>query len=328
MNNTKLLLTVLVCGLIGTTPIRGTETDVCDLEQIYNSEYTYSLPRAILESFLSGKAFDHKEKYSAEELENLYEDIRDIYKTNLSHNPNLDRVAIVSAGGPGAGKTINMKQHRLRSAQKGLRYGYIDPDDVCLKEQTRTFLNDVRTKPPTLETRVDAYTKWRPASNGANHLVLAHLIRQGTGFYFGTTATSPMTYKFFEFLKKNGYTIQLLHVTAPDEVRWKSIVERDKTFVQTTEEDTREKGLMLPQRIKDTYLAYCDTIEFYYRDGVTKDAVLAARWISEPRELEIIDPDAYLKIKKWHNGVVTHLGKEELKWELTVESSQCGRHSH
>src|SRR5205085_8823258 len=90
--------------------------------------------------------------------------------------------------------------------------------------------------------RQELYNKWRPGSNAATHLILAHLIRQQYAFYFGTTASSPSTGKFLEFLKSKGYTIKLLHLTAPDDVRWASVQERDKIFVQTTEEDIRDKG--------------------------------------------------------------------------------------
>jgi hypothetical protein len=37
---------------------------ICDLERIYNDSYAYSLPRAVLEGFLSGESFDNQEKYS------------------------------------------------------------------------------------------------------------------------------------------------------------------------------------------------------------------------------------------------------------------------
>jgi hypothetical protein len=54
----------------------------------------------------------------------------------------------------------------------------------------------------------------------------------------------------------------LIHVSAPDDVRWGSIQERDKTFVQTTEQDIKEKWLLLPQRINDTFLKYADRLSF------------------------------------------------------------------
>ena len=108
---------------------------------------------------------------------------------------------------------------------------------------------------------------------------------------------------------------------------WGSIKERDKTFVQTTEQDVREKGLLLPQRINDTFLAYADEIEFYYRDGVKQDAQLAAKWVRNADSskalgtLKIAAPVLYAHIKTIHNAAVAMLARPDLQWESTVEKS-------
>ena len=59
--------------------------DVCSLDNIYNSTdgFEYSLPRAVLEEYLSGKAFDNKEVYSEEDSRNLRDDIQEIYLGSL-----------------------------------------------------------------------------------------------------------------------------------------------------------------------------------------------------------------------------------------------------
>lgn len=85
-------------------------------------------------------------------------------------------------------------------------------------------------------------------------------------------------------------------MTASDAVRWGSIIARDKQFVQTTEADIRDKGKMFPQRIRDTYLKYADEIEFYYRDAVDQNAILAGKW--KDGKIELLD------------GV----GQEDLMW--------------
>ncbi len=127
-------------------------------------------------------------------------------------------------------------------------------------------------------------------------------------------------------MKKHDYEIRLIHVTASDDVRWASIQERDKKFIQTTEKDVREKGDLLPQRINDTYLAYADSIEFYYRDGVNEQANLAATWTRRSKEqnasgtLTITDEASYRKIKNIHNAACAKLKKPELNWENTVEN--------
>ena len=301
--------------------------DVCDTSLIYNEEYVYSLPKPVLESFFSGNAFDYLKGYSTEESGRLCDDIREIFQKILENRPTKENLAVITAGAPGAGKTVKMCQDLSEKSSSGINFAYICPDDVCLKSQTRTYGADVASSDKSKETRQAAYNKWRPGSNAATHLILANLIREKYGFYFGTTSTGPATGKFFDFLKKQGYQIRLLHVTAPDDVRWESIKQRDETFVQTTEQDVREKGLLLPQRINDTFLAYADQIEFYYRDGVKKDAELAATWIRNTDSsdalgtLEVVSLPKYEQIKAIHNTATEALHRPDLRWEATVEKS-------
>ena len=301
-------------------------SDVCNISLIYNESYQYSLPPTILESFLSGKAFDNPEVYTGEESEKLRRDINELYQSILATNPVRENLAIITAGAPGAGKTVKLRQDLEANASEGRNYAYICPDDVCLKNQTTTYVADIASSDESMAARQNAYNKWRPGSNAATHLILGNLIREKYAFYFGSTSSGPATGKFFEFLKAQGYTIRLIHVSAPDDVRWGSIQERDKTFVQTTEQDVKEKGLLLPQRISDTFLKYADQIEFYYRDDVKQDAVLAARWlrnegISEfAGTLQILEPKQYEQIKSVHDAAVGVLKKPELLWEEAVES--------
>ena len=314
--------------------------DICNLDEVYNEAFQYSLPRPILESYLSGKAFDNSQEYSLEESENLKQDIHDIYQNILSKNLRKEALAVMTCGAPGVGKTTLMRQKLEHKEAKGNIIAYICPDDVCLKEgQKRTYLLDLeKNKQEELSDeeiktrRQAAYNKWRPGSNAATHLILANLIRDKMAFYFGTTSSGPATCKFLESLKKQGYKIKLLHLTAPDQIRWQSIQERDKTFVQTTEKDVIEKGWLVPQRINDTYLKYADTIQFFYRDGVQQHrffsmAVLAAKWIRNDLEgenagtLSIVDRNRYEEIKKIHNATCTIIKREDLFWDLTVEKN-------
>lgn len=301
--------------------------EVCAASRIYDeaADYMYSLPQSVLEGFLSGKAFDNSEVYSLDESRRLYDDINEIYQTILALDPIKANLAVMTAGAPGSGKTIKMLQDLAEASTLRRNYAYICPDDVCLKTQRRTYIADIAKSDESKESRQAAYNKWRPGSNGASHLILGNLIRNKYAFYFGTTSTGPATGKFFDFLKKQGYQIKLIYISAPDEVRWESIKERDKTFVQTTEKDVREKGLLLPQRIMDTFLAYADEIEFYYRNEVYADAILSAKWIrsTEPTEalgtLQVISPPQYEQIKAIHNAATEVLDRADLHWESTIE---------
>ena len=303
--------------------------NVCDLSQIYNSSYSYSFPKPLLENFLSGGGFDNLTRYTPDEVKNLESDINDLFQGMMKNHPVENSLAVISAGSPGAGKTTLLRQKLEEEMSEGRHYAYVCPDDVCLKGQKRTYVADIEKGNGSHEVRENAYTKWRPGSNAASHLLVANLIKRKYGFYFGTTCSSEKTGKFFEFLKSQGYGIKVLHVSSPDKVRWDSIRERDKTFVQTTEEDVVKKGEMVPQRINDTFLEYADEIEFYYRREVSENATLGARWqrnIDSTESfgtLEVIDPDAYEGVKAIHNKVIGLLNKPELEWEATVEAESA-----
>lgn len=322
-------------SLIGIQDVQGSSSDsaapidvesVCDLDQIYNDYYAYSLPREVLESFISGRAFDHPGAYTLEEAVRLREDICEIYQAIIDSKPSRSSIAVLSAGAPGAGKTTLMRQKLALEKLQGRHFAYICPDDVCLKSQVRTYLADIKSGENSFAVRKAGYTKWRPASNAATHLILARLIKDKIGFYFGTTSSSPMANKLMNFLKEQGYTIKIIYVAAPDAVRWGSIQERDKSFVQTTKRDTFEKGLMMPERLEDTFLKYADVVEFYFRDAVDSDAVHAATWSRSSMQkgtpathqgqgqLHIFDRDAYKSFKHIHNELVLTIGKPELKW--------------
>lgn len=299
--------------------------DVCDLNLIYTTDgYKYSLPRDILEGFFSGKAFDHKVFYTDEESRKLREDIREIFSRIMSQNPDKAKVAVMTAGAPGAGKTTLLRQDLEKQPAAGKHFAYICPDDVCLKEQRHTYRADLDND--TLDARTAAYNKWRPGSNAATHAILGNLIREGRAFCFGTTSSSPATKFFYKFLKEQGYKIRVLHISAPNDVRWGSIRERDKTFVQTTEADVKQKGIDLPQRINDTFLEFADEIEFYFRTDVNENAVLAAKWTrAEPPSgdmlgtLEIVDRVMYQHVKDIQDEVARTLGKPDLEFGNSLE---------
>ena len=299
--------------------------DVCNVDRMYDRGYLYSLPRTVLEGFLSGKAFDNKEAYTEEESQRLRHDINELFQKILSINPVKAKEAVITAGAPGSGKTVLMRQELAKAHESGRNFAYLCPDDVCLQNQTRSFQADLLKGDGSREARLAAYNKWRPGSNAATHLILGNLIREQYAFYFGSTSSGPATGKSFEFFKKQRYQIRLIHVTAPDDVRWASIQERDTRFVQTTEDDVRQKGLLLPQRIHDTFLAYADRIDFYYRSGVSEDAQVAATWTrnADPSEtlgtLQIVSRPHYEQIKAIHNAATEVLHRPDLRWEATVE---------
>ena len=312
--------------------------DICNLEEIYNAKFQYHLSKETLESFLQGTAYDQIDPYSPDESHRLQEDIRHIYEDLLSQNPIKKKIAIMTAGAPGSGKTLLLRNYLQKQRKKGKVFAYTDPDDVALRNMEHTYKKELKEELQKISAdesddqfekakaiRRKAYDKWRPGSNAISNLILANLIRQKYGFALGTTATSPYVTNLLQQLKDNDYKIHFIHVSAPDTVRWQSISERDKTFVQTTEKDIIEKGKLLPQRIL-CYLKFADRIDFYYRSRYNKNVKLAAVWKRLPNtfqgNLKIINQKLYNTIVEDHNKTCKALGlAKRFRWNNSVEKS-------
>jgi predicted ABC-type ATPase len=292
--------------------------DLFNMDTIYNNEFSYSLPRSVLESWGNGLGFpDNKVEYTADEIDALKFDIMEIWKRIQSRKLAQSKEIILTAGAPGVGKTLLERGMWEASSE----FAYICPDDVCLKEMEKTYRAMVE-KDPSPEGMKAAYNKWRAASNYAHHIVTANLIRLNQSFFFGTTASGDKTYLFLDFLKKNGYSIRILYVSAPDQVRFDSIEKRDKVFIQTTDQDVLNKQLMVHERVQDTFVKYADRIDFYFRTAVDEAPKLAATWIKNDDKPHIVNPAVYSEMTKLHDHVCDGMEKPEHHWANTFPGNK------
>lgn len=299
-------------------------------KSIYNKEFQYNVPESFIKNWYHGTGFNRKEDYSSYEQKLVNKDFANCYHNMFDRNLVQEKLIVVTAGAPGAGKSLlqeKLLKEDLLSTGGGFEIAYIDPDRVCLQmEMQKTYLASIqKIKEFCLESAQDsqlrkqAYDDWRPASNAFCHALLGNLIKDGNKIYYGTTSTSPLVSLFFELLKNQDYSIHVIHVTAPDDVRWESIRKRDKECIQTTEEDVVTKGKLLPQRMPD-YLKYADKISFYYRDHVDSEAQKAATWTrGAENSFAISNQEAYESIKEIHNSICRELNDDSITWEETVE---------
>jgi predicted ABC-type ATPase len=289
--------------------------DLFNMDTIYNDKFSYSLPRSALESWGKGLGFpDNKVEYTAAEIEDLKFDIMQIWNRIQSRKLAETKEVILTAGAPGVGKTLLVREMWENDPEAA----YICPDDVCLKEMEKTYRAMV-AKDPSPEGMKAAYNKWRAASNYAHHIITANLIRLNQSFYFGTTASGDKTYLFLDFLKKNGYSITILYVSAPDQVRFDSIAKRDKVFIQTTDQDVLNKQLMVHERVQDTFVKYANRIDFYFRTAVNEAPKLASTWIKNDSkgQLQVVNPAVYAEMTKLHDKVCDGMKKPEHHWANT-----------
>ncbi|GAB4228545.1 MAG: hypothetical protein Tsb0021_05980 [Chlamydiales bacterium] len=304
--------------------------DLFHLETIYNEKFNYFLPSNLLVNYLNGTEFGRITPYTENELQQLQEEYAGIRKSvlidELPYTKNIKgKVDLITAGAPGAGKTYLLNQILKTQKAKNHVFGYHDPDDVYLRCMENTYWKMVRDEvqqgKDELSSKQKAYEKFRPASNEFFNLGLATNLSQGKNVAIGTTLTSARISNLLEFLEKNNYEIQLIHVSAPKDVRIDSVKIRDQSFVQTTSNDIETKGHLFTQRIHD-YMKYGSKIDFYYRRAADEDAILAATLQGKlkKREIKIINRESWDQVKNLHNATCQQLGLDSsYLWENAVE---------
>ncbi len=305
------------------------EDDPCNISLLYGSDYTYFLPRKTLNEWMLGKAFEHSFEYSLQEQKHLQEDIRDIYEKVCSDQeaniPSEVPQVIITAGPPGAGKTMLVAEHLSQdNSQKVI---YLSSSDLCLKNQQRTYQLDMQNSDQSLEMRRHVFCKWKPGAVAAKHIILGHLIHDRKSLYLGATCIEPFTKDLLHFLKQQKYQIKILYVAASDQIRWSSIQERNKTFAHSnshTEQNVIKKGIDFAQQLP-ILLLYADEIFFYHREKVRESAKLVALWTKRisPSDnldtLHIFLSNEYRMVKLLHNTSIQSLLRSDLLWENVVE---------
>lgn len=252
------------------------QTSVLDAFILLIDELNPVLPKPNMIDLLKG--------YTDQEIELILRDYIKI-RSETFQKVSYVKKYLTTAGGPGAGKTTILTRVMK---EREVRYAYIDPDD-CLYRMENTY--------QTAASRQEGYDKWRQASIFVANLLLAEALKKQCAIAFGSTLATQGSLKAFPRIKgQEGYEIEILHITSPEEER-KIAVQYRLTAVDL--QDVANKGKDFLRFIND-YLAIGDLISFYWRPKAFEDGILAAT--KKKAELVIIDPSAYSEIIQQHEA--------------------------
>jgi predicted ABC-type ATPase len=232
---------------------------------------------------------------------------------------------VATAGAPLAGKTTLLDQFLENTSRI---FGRVDPDPWGMLEMQNAYIDYLMNLPiSTLnlktgknrtltkeeikyEKGVRAYNVARPASNYITLKIQNELAERGHNIAHGTTLTSPHIRHPLTALKAKGYQVHILLCGAPDEVRLEGqdYRAREQGYYQATPEDVIQKGEMFPQRFED-YFAFADSMDMYWRIGVTEDAILAASY--SYGQMEIFNLEAYFSFINKYNQDRVYLARKD-----------------
>lgn len=200
----------------------------------------------------------------------------------------------LSAGGPGAGKTM-LLEHMVANDPSLQNVIFSDPDERALKLM-KAYREDIEKFGSGKIGLALAYTKWRWASNYISNTIMNRACEDGHDILLGTTATSPAVSILYDNAKREGYAIRTIMVTAADDVRTESARRRFEEEGTRYTADTVEKGVLFYQRMP-TFFEKSDALSLYWRHAADQSAVLVADavdgdvTIHEPGVLEIVQQD-------------------------------------
>ena len=130
----------------------------------------------------------------------------------------LAREYIAAAGGPASGKStllegISENRNCPPGFVNNFKRVYIDPDRSCMVNMERTYLADLKSGMSSM----DAYTKWRNASNFLSNVFLARALNEGYAIAHGTTLATPPSMKALQAIQNHyHYKTTLFSIIEPE----------------------------------------------------------------------------------------------------------------
>jgi predicted ABC-type ATPase len=206
----------------------------------------------------------------AHEMERIY---KQMTKNILPHEAGRPKKFYMTAGGPGSGKTVLIRDMQAAGGPLS-QAAHVDPDEIL--KSFRPYRHAIDSMGGSDAARAMAYTYWRWASVYMANSLINKLAEDGHDIVFGTTGTSPAITKIYAAAKAAGYETQVLMCHAPEGVRLDGVAQR---FAQerryTPEADVKDKGNKMFPEMAAVHFANADHISLYWRGG-NKPPVLAA----------------------------------------------------
>lgn len=272
-----------------------------------------SASELISSAFVAGNLNGYTELENQLILDDL-NNIRQLCFRDTSPAKEAERIYVATAGGPGASKSTILETYLHAHSN----FVYADPDQQALRYMINTYLkgrnNFTISKASNYQdVLASGYEKWRGASNYIACTIMNEAFSKGYNIAHGTTSTAKQVTGLYEKLKACHYKIVLLLCGSTDQNRVGAINHRAATqgFVQSSEQDTLDKGKAFPERFPD-YFKYGDEIHLYWTETFSKGSALAAIYDTKSKSLTIKNQDALDRFIRQYPTVVAHLNGANL----------------
>lgn len=226
--------------------------------------------------------------------------------------------AIIAVGPLGSQPEDLMIDRLEKQAAFGVSHLALATECICAQYLKNTYLKDLEC----CQSPAEVYATWQPLAQMLESSLRDRALDEGISIYASCDPLSTKTDVLLGSLKAHHYTIAILHLSVPDDIRMRSA---------SASEEFYNSGVSFSQKTASTYFLEADECEFYYRNRTDQQATLAATWIKgfDPAcqaqgSLYILDHSAYQGVVRVHNLVMQHLeesgdGACIPRWNETLE---------
>ena len=303
-----------------------------------NTDYNYPMPIRELDACLRGTALGRYQAYSEKEIEDLRIDVTNLAIDILLENPERSSQIHVVVGAPASGKSLLMRSIKTQFENEGRTLIYLDPLEVCIWKLETSFAVEYETamqeaSDTYIESSRAVYQRWRPAAQGAFHLLASHFIREKYSLLICSKSSDPNFKEYFEFYHAQNYQINLIHLTTSEDVRRALLLSAGIEYTRAEEAGVEEITNQVFNNLAESYLKHADHIDFYLKDHLNRKPVLAYQVSLSPKantgsfellRLIVVDREALNKIALIHDAAVNAEAHPEKGFRATI-SKRCER---
>lgn len=267
-------------------------------QTISSSTYKQSCIQEYVELFSSTHTVDQQAR--------AIQDIESIFQNFLTSNYIKAMEATLVIGPKGSGKTWFSTYEVESKAAWGSNLVYLSSDYLCHNAFKNTFLKDKEKQSH------EALLFWKPLGDLIVKFLQKEALMNKCSIVVEADPTDPSLELMLRTVKAYCYSIKVIHLTAPEDIRRKCL---DEPLSKEEDEKFYEGAQLFSSNTTSSYLEAADEVEFYLRNRLDTKPMLAATWVksksSKPVKgtLHVFDESLLNGISRVHDLSLRYLAE-------------------
>jgi hypothetical protein len=230
------------------------------------------------------------------------QDIENIFHAFTIADFVKNKEATVVVGPKGSGKTWFAQYEVERRACWGSLHAFLSSE----------YIHQVASRYDREKPIDVSYREWIPLGDLILKFLQQAAIETGCSIVAEKDATDPSLPILLQALKEQEYAIKIIHLTAPEDIRFKAF---EKALTAEENQQFYEGAELFASKLSQGYLSTADEVEFYLRNRLDAKPEIAGCWIktaSHPLhgDLKVFDVSKMASIARVQNLALKYLAEK------------------